>query len=444
MKSVWKKHKKKIIFAVITLVLLIGFRYAYVRFPLITGYAAKDVCSCVFIGGQDPKDVGEEELQFGLIKYASYEVDTVQKSVTATVLGMGKKTAYFTRQNGCVILNDTERKNWKSIQNKQYAVREIPLVDAKADFAKNKQLQQVIDAQFKDDNPAEPFGTRAIIVLKDGKLIGEKYAPGFSENSKHIGWSMTKSIFNALIGIAIQQKKLEGLSQTHLFPAWTDERKNISIKHLLQMNSGLSWDEDYGTVSEATTMLYNSDDMVKYAIDQGMEAPLGTHWEYSSGSSNLLSGILRDRMSFQEYLHYPYKHLFDKIGASSFIIETDVANNYVASSYAWATARDWAKFGQFFLNDGMVGDERLLPPNWIKFTSKAVKNSKGEYGAQFWLPTNKDYPKSPKDMYFADGFQGQRIFITPSEGLVIVRLGLTRFDPPDYDALVSGIVAGLR
>lgn len=444
MKSIWKKHKKKIILSSVLLVLLIGFRYVYVRLPLITGYAAKDMCSCVFIGDREAEDVAKEEFQFSLVKYADYEVDKANKSVTAAVFGMKSKTAYFTPQNGCVILNDSERNNWKYFKKKVHPVRDLPLEDVKSDFAKNTKLQEAIKKHFIDSNPEEPFGTRAVVVLKDGKLIAEQYAKGFDENSKQIGWSMTKSIFNALIGIAIEQGKLEGLSQTNLFPEWKDERKNITLKHLLQMNSGLSWTEDYSTVSEATNMLYDKDNMVDFAVNQPMEAKIGKHWEYSSGTSNLLGGVLRDRMNDQEYLNFPYKYLFDKIGAPSFVLETDASNNFVASSYAWATARDWAKFGQLFLDDGIVGDERLLPANWVKFTKEKAKDSKGQYGAQFWLPTKEEYPNSPKDMYFADGFQGQRIFIIPSEGLVIVRLGLSRFEHPDYDELVVGVIEALE
>lgn len=444
MKSIWRKHKKKIILSTILILLLIGFRYAYVRFPLITGYASKDMCSCMFIADREAKDVAKKEFQFSLIKYADYEVDKKNKSVTATVFGMGAKTAYFTQRNGCVILNDTERQNWKHSKADRYPVRDLALEDVQSEYADNKKLDQAIKKHFKDDNPEEPFGTRAVLVLKDGKLIAEQYAKGFDKDSKQIGWSMTKSIFNALIGIAIQEGKLDGLNQTKLFPEWKDKRKNISLKNILQMNSGLSWNEDYSTVSEATTMLYDQDNMIDYALNQPMEAKIGKHWEYSSGSSNLLSGILRDRMKNEEYFDFPYKYLFDKIGAPSFVLETDASNNYVASSYAWATARDWAKFGQFFLDEGVVDGEQLLPDDWCNFTTEVANDSKGEYGAQFWLPTNKDYPKSPKDMYFADGFQGQRIFIIPSEGLVIVRLGLTRFDHPVYDELVVDVIEALK
>lgn len=418
----------------------------YVRLPIITGYAAKDMCSCVFIGDRDPESVADNEFQFSLIKHASYEVNENEKSVTSSVFGMGDKTAYFTPQNGCVILNKAERKNWKHYKGELYPVREIPLEDKSSDIAiseKAKKLDEALRKHFKDDNPKEPFGARAVVVLKDGKLIAERYADGFDKDSKHIGWSMTKSIFNALIGIAIQEGKLEGLDQTKLFPEWKDKRKNITLKHILQMNSGLQWEEDYGNVSEAVTMLYNRDDMVDYAIDQPFEGKMGSHWEYSSGSSNMLSGILRDRMNQKEYFDFPYK-FFDKIGASSFVMETDASGNFVSSSYAWATARDWAKFGQFFLDEGVVDSTRLLPEGWIDFTTEVAKGSEGEYGAHFWLPTNKDYPKSPKDMYFADGFQGQRVFIIPSEGLVIVRLGLTRFEHPVYDDLVMDVINALK
>lgn len=444
MKSTWRNHKKKIIFSTLLLILGFGFYYVYVRLPLITGYAAKDMCSCMFIGERDAKSVADNEFQFSLIKYADYEVNKAEKSVTSTVFGMGAKTAYYTPQNGCVILNNTDRKNWKYHSEPLFKPREVPLEENFSEFEGNEKLHEAIANHFKDDNPEEPYGTRAVLVLKDGKLIAEQYAEGFDKESKHIGWSMTKSVFNALIAIAIKEGKLKGLNQSKLFPEWKDERKNITLRHILQMNSGLQWNEDYSTVSEATTMLYDEDNMVDYAINQPFEAKMGKHWEYSSGSSNMLSGILRDRMKENDYFNFPYKYLFDKIGASSFVLETDASGNFVSSSYAWATARDWGKFGQLFLDEGKVDGAQLFPEEWIDFTTEVANDSKGEYGAHFWLPTKEEYPNSPKDMYFADGFQGQRVFVIPSENVVIVRLGLTRFDPPNYDALVSGVVEALK
>jgi len=443
MKNIWKQHKRKIILGSVLLILFIGLRYAYVRLPIITGYAAKDMCSCVFIGQRNHEDVANNEFQFSLIKYASYEVDEKNQSVTASIMGLGSKTAYYSPNNGCVILNDIEKEKWQQLEFNKTEVQNKPLIDDRISYENNKELQAAIDNHFKDDDPEKPFGTRAVVILKEGKLIAEQYAKGFDKNSKHIGWSMTKSIFNALIGIAIQEKLIVGIDEKKLFEEWSDERKEISLKNILQMNSGLNWEENYGSVSEATVMLYDRDNMIDFAIEQPLEGTIGSHWEYSSGSSNLLSGILRRRLKDEEYFDFPYRMLFNKIGAPSFVIETDASNNYVASSYAWANARDWAKFGQLFLNEGVIDSLQILPSDWTSFTAQEAKGSNGKYGAQFWLPTPTDYPKSPRDMYFADGFQGQRIFIIPSEELVIVRLGLTRFEQPDYDSFIMDVINAL-
>lgn len=443
--------KKKIIWRVVIFIVLAGLFYGgyyiYARLPIITAYAAKDMCSCVFIGERNSEDVLNNEFQFSLVKHANAEVDMEKKSVTATVWGMGSKTAYYHTQKGCAILNQAEVADFlKPVENiSEISIKnrtiEEDLSNPSIDYL---QLNQAISAHFEDSNPEKPFGTRAVIVLRNGKLIAENYAAGFDKNSKHLGWSMTKSIFSALIGIAIKQDYISSVEEDNLFKEWqNDDRKKITLRNLLQMNSGLKWTEDYGDISEATLMLYENDDMVSYAKSCELEAAPGVQWEYSSGTTNLLSGLLRQRMDYPIYFNYPYQELFAKIGAPSFALETDASGNYVASSYSWATARDWAKFGQFYLDKGVANGEQILPDYWIDFTKEPATGSENSYGAQFWLPTSEEYPSAPEDMYFADGFQGQRIFVIPSEHLVIVRLGLSRFDPPNYDQLIKGIIASI-
>jgi CubicO group peptidase (beta-lactamase class C family) len=445
--------KKKLIIRIILGVFLIGLIYGgyyiYARLPIITAYAAKDMCSCVFIGDRDPADVKENEFQFSLVKYADAEVDFENKTVTASVWGFGDKTAYYHPQKGCAILNDMEAATFmKELENVSYSGSMGNNLELQEDFTNPTidydGLNAAIANAFKDDDPEKPFGTRSIVVLKDGKLIGEHYADGFSKDSKQLGWSMTKSIFSALIGIAIQQDYISSIDEDNLFKSWKgDDRKNITLKQLLQMNAGLEWTEDYGDISEATQMLYESDDMVAFAQGCEQEAAPGEHWEYSSGSSNLLSGLLRQRMDYSTYFQFPYKELFDKIGGGSFGIETDASGNFVASSYAWANARDWAKFGQLYLDNGKVDGVALFPEGWVSFTAQEANDSEGQYGAQFWLPTPSEYPNAPEGMFFADGFQGQRIFIIPSHNVVIVRLGLSRFDQPNYDKMISEILETL-
>ena len=444
-----KKHYGKLILLTLLIALIFGLTYAYNRLPIVTGYAAKDMCSCVFIAQRDSKNVEENEFQFSLIKYAHTEIDVENKTVTATVWGMGAKTAYFHPQKGCAILNETDAKDFltgvnysNNIENQELESNtSMQNVDYDA-------LEKAVSDHFIDDDIEKPYGTRAVLILKDGQIIAEKYAEAFNKDTKQIGWSMTKSIFSALIGIGIQQDYISSIDEKSLFKEWkSDDRKDITLKQLLQMNSGLEWTEDYADISEATVMLYDRDDMISYAKNTGVEGKKGKHWEYSSGTSNLLSGLLRQRFKdYDSYFKFPYEQLFSKIGAPSFIIETDPKGNFVASSYAWATARDWAKFGQLYANDGVWSGERILPEGWTKFTAEVAEGSDGGYGAQFWLPTNEDYPNSPKDMYFADGFQGQRIFVIPSENVVIVRLGLSRFkeSEPKYDELISEVLKAIK
>jgi CubicO group peptidase (beta-lactamase class C family) len=180
-------------------------------------------------------------------------------------------------------------------------------------------------------------------------------------------------------------------------------------------------------VSEATTMLFASGDMPQYAATMKMETP---KWIYSSGSTNLLSGIMRSKFkALSDYLSFPYTYLFEPLGMDQSLIETDEAGNYIASSYMYATARDWLRFGRLYLHDGMWQGKRILPENWVKYTCQAVPGSNGKYGAHFWLNKNGvAFPDCPRDIYYADGYQGQYIIIVPSYDLVIVRLGLEDID----------------
>jgi CubicO group peptidase (beta-lactamase class C family) len=443
-----KKHRKKIIALGILLLLSGGLYYIYLRFPVITGYAAKNMCSCVFIADRKEKDVLSEELNFSFIKYANVNVDYEQKKVTATLLGVGEKTAYYHPQKGCALVDEEDlndfMQNVPAILSGEPTDIALPM-SAEDTFVNYEKLKMVIDHHFEDANPEKPYGTRAVVILHKGHIIAEKYADRFNENSLHLGWSMTKSIFSALIGIAIQDGIISGIDRNQLFPEWTDSRKEITLKSLLQMNSGLDWEENYGNLSGVTLMLYNEGDMVGFVAKRGMEGEMGKHFEYSSGSSNLISGFLRKQMAnYEDYFSFPYVRLFQRIGAHSFRLETDANGSYVASSYAWATARDWARFGQLYLDKGRVGDDQLFDENWVKFTTESAEGSEGSYGAQFWLPTKDEFPDSPSDMFYADGFQGQRIFIVPSKDLVIVRLGLTRFEQPDYNELVKGVVEAIE
>jgi len=237
-----------------------------------------------------------------------------------------------------------------------------------------------------------------------------------------------------------------------LFAEWdNDERKNITIDQLLHANSGLEWDEAYATPSPATNMLFTKANMGKYAMSYNLEYEPGTHFEYSTGTTNILSRVIR-RKTGQHYYRFPYNALFLKTGMYSAVLETDAAGTYVGSSYCFATARDWAKFGLLYLNDGVANGLRILPKGWVAYTRTPARGAiMGEYGAHFWLnagapgnPSKRLYPLVPTDCFWADGYQGQSVWIIPSKQLVVVRLALQQGDKLDENRFLAGVLQALE
>ena len=282
------------------------------------------------------------------------------------------------------------------------------------------------------------------MIYKD-KIIAEKYADGFDKNSRILGWSMTKSLTGTFFGILQKQGKININDKAPIAEWQNDERKSITINNLLQMNSGLEWEEDYGKISDVTKMLFIEKDMTKSQINKPLVGKPNETWNYSSGTTNLLSGILRKQFkTHQEYLDFWYSSLFDKIGMHSALTEVDMAGNFVGSSYGWATTRDWAKFGLLYLHKGNWNGEQIFDESWAKYVATPTNTSHENYGAQFWLNAGGKFPNTPKNMYYASGFQGQMVAIFPSHDLVIVRMGLKENPEFDFDGLLSGVVSSLN
>ena len=222
-------------------------------------------------------------------------------------------------------------------------------------------------------------------------------------------------------------------------------KEPITLNHLLRMQSGLEWEEDYSSISDATKMFFLEADMTRSQAVKPLIAAPGEIWNYSSGTSNLLSGILREKLDDdQEYLDFPYRELIDKIGMYSMLLEADMSGNYVGSSYAWANTRDWAKFGLLYLHRGDWNGMRIFAPEWVDYISSPTKNSNGTYGAHFWLNAEGKYPDLPRDLFSANGYQGQYIFIIPSKDLVIVRTGLAETPDFDLNGFLKGIVDAIN
>ncbi len=404
---------------------------------MVSSYAAKKVCSCTFIADRKIESILNEDLVRSPLNLAKTTIDYKSKRVASSVFGMHPKTAEFRHGLGCVLIHgvDDFNINLKSPTKARTDLKEVnfpfghKIVDTQMDNVDYNLLNKNADACFDDDFKMLSKKTRALLILHKDTVLYEKYAEGYNENTEMLGWSMTKSILNAWVGMMIMDGKIS-LKDNNLFDEWNDERKEISLNNLMQMSSGLEWSEIYDEVSSATKMLFTAEDIVQSAKQSKLEYPPNTFWEYSSGSSNLIAGYLRDQFSdHDDYLKYPKERIFKPLGMDSMIMEIDEAGNFIGSSYSYATARDWAKFGTLYLRDGVWNNQRLLPDGWIDYTKAPAPASNGNYGAQFWLNVDGAiFKNAPYDTYSLNGYLGQRVYIVPSKDLVIVRMGLRSID----------------
>jgi CubicO group peptidase (beta-lactamase class C family) len=456
-----KKNIKRLLLLVIVVALGYGIIYAWRALPIITGYGAKDMCSCVFVGNRNPDDVTKKELGRKPFSLGSFSVDMKDSSATGTFFGMAKRKAIFRRGLGCTLINDLTEKQVRSQSfNLDFSTSINQdtiawpagnlLTDSFPKEINNEQLKNAVAEAFAEPAKEKLRQTRAVLILYDGKIIFEKYENGFTEKSVFTGWSMAKSVTSALVGILVRQGKLN-INDTSLMEEWkNDPRKSITLDQLLHANSGLLWDENYTRISAVTTMLYKKGDMAKYATGYHLQFIPKTFFQYSSGTTNIISDIVR-RKTAEDYYRFPYAELFNKIGMQSAVMEPDAAGTFVGSSYCWANARDWARFGLLYLNGGVFNGQRILPEGWVKYTTTPSRGAtRGEYGAQFWLnagapenPIKRFYPDVPTDCFWADGYEGQDIWIIPSKKLVVVKLALQQGSKLDENKFLAGIIKAL-
>ncbi|HEV2354702.1 MAG TPA: serine hydrolase, partial [Puia sp.] len=286
---------------------------------------------------------------------------------------------------------------------------------------------------------AKPTGTRAVIVVYHGRIVAERYAAGFDRHTRLTGWSMTKGITNALVGILVGRGMLKVAQPAPVEDWQADERAKITIGNLLAMNSGLKWWEFYAAPSSATRMLFKEKDMGAYAETSGLAHEPGKVFYYSSGTANILSAIIRAKVGDLGYYRFPYEQLFYPIGMYSAILEPDAGGTFVGSSYCYATARDWARFGLLYLKNGWWDGRQVLPRGWVDFTRTG-----GNYGALWWLNRARRHPHIPVDCFSCEGDEGQFIWVIPSKDLVIVRLAREHGRRLDPDRFVPAVMARLR
>jgi hypothetical protein len=423
--------------------LVLAVRYAISYINIATSYAAKMTCSCHFISKRAVESIKVEELY--AVPFVDVNIDDQKKIVVANAYGLAKKTAYYRPGLGCTLLNGVstaDLDNQPKPKNFHKPGEGIDLQKGTipSDIDSLKLINAINWAFDEDTNLTQ--NTRAILVVHKGKIIAERYKNGIDVDMPHLGWSMTKSVTNAMIGIYLKQRGLDQKITTG-FVEWNDDsRKNITLSHLLHMSSGLSFEERYDQPSDATKMLFVTKNTASVALQKHQKFQPERVFNYSSGTSNILQEYLKRNLNTQEYIDFPHQFLFSKLGMKTAVIEPDASGTYVGSSFMYCSARDWAKFGMLYLQNGIVNGDTILSPSWIKYTSTPAPAADGYYGAHFWMDQKND--QLPKDFYQANGFEGQRINIIPSKDLLIVRLGVSKNDDFDDLRLTKGILDSFK
>ncbi|NRB01037.1 MAG: serine hydrolase [Rhodobacteraceae bacterium] len=392
-----------------------------------TNYSAKMVCSNVFIAGRDADEVLAVDVQapgHPLLRHVSVSVDEDAQTVEAHLFGvLAPAVSQYRTGLGCTNIHAADLSDIELPVTSAFTNSIWPAGN-RVEPAQNAALTAALS-----DKDLLGEGHRAVVVVHNGRITGESYGAGFGPETPLLGWSMTKTVTAALIGTMVQSGDMaltDPVSDT--YSDWaTDDRRDITVADMLGMESGLRWNEGYGNVSDVTKMLYLVDDMTGFASGNEAEAATDAVFNYSSGTSTLLSRVWQDQVE-GDSLSYPRTALFDPLGMGSAVMETDATNTFVGSSYMYATARDWARFGQFLLQGGTWNGQQILPEGYTDWMFQPVKVSDGSYAnGHLWL----DAPGAEQpfeDSVWLRGHDGQSIGIFPSHDLVIVRLGLTPSD----------------
>lgn len=324
-----------------------------------------------------------------------------------------------------------------------WPTEEWPLGELGADVDPDR-AGAAFETFFAPGAAAELGTTHALLVVRGGRIVQERYGADHSAASTLPSWSMAKSMLCAWAGILVGEGRLD-LGAPAPVAEWQDAgdpRRDITLDQLLRMSSGLAFAEVYedSGFSDTIEMLFRSGkaDVSGYAAAKPLEAPPGTVWSYSSGTSNIVSRITHEAVGLfgEPYVAMLRDALFDRIGMKSVAPRLDARGTWIASSFAFATARDFARFGLLCLRDGCWEGERLLPPGWIDYTRTPTAHAEDQYGAHFWLA------QDGSGIFSANGFRSQYTVMVPDRDLVIVRLGDS--DPAQKRALLLALAELVR
>jgi CubicO group peptidase (beta-lactamase class C family) len=406
------------------------------------GIGAKLACSGRYITGQSEEQVVDDLATYSpATRTIDISYDEDKKRTTATMLGFSSTSAQYREGIGCTLeFGDTQPLDNIQVPTLSRSDASWPFGDTARHI--DSKVQNRVSEQLTQDN-INGYDSRALLVIKNGKLIAESYALGFDEKTPFLGWSMGKSLTSIMLGRLDQMGQLD-ITAKNLFPDWSqDKRAEISLESMLQMSSGLDFSELYAPGSDSTRMLFTEGSASNVAMESLSEHPVGKHFSYSSGTTNLLARYLFDQLgsSPQNNYDFLYQEILKPLNMNDTFFEPDASGVFVGSSYIYASARDWARLGLLMINRGIVGEQRLLTEDWVN-RSHTPNHSDNDprYGYQFWLNgggSELRWDNLPEDAYAMMGNRSQMVMIIPSRDLVIVRLGWTSGFYPSNDILGS-------
>ena len=425
-----------------------------------TGFASHVLCDEVFISGLPLAHAFDARIrplpgQAAVVWALAAQADPQRREVRVTLAGSFERIARFTDRDGCQVLIDDATEPpppaaAAPVPPDPFGPHPVPGASARLQAALARALPQ----------PADSHRTRAVVVLQHGRLVGERYAAGIGPDTPLLGFSASKAVTNALVGILVQQGRLQ-VDQPGLLPAWrdpADPRHAITAAHLLRHTAGLDLRQDNSGFDASTQIMFSVRDKAAAAAAAPLAHPPGQHWAYADTNYLLLSRTVRDAVggdaaSLRSFMQAA---LFGPLGMRRARMDLDATGTGMGAAQVTATARDWARFGQLFLDDGVVAGQRLLPPGWVAWstTPTTTPSQATGYGAGWW--TNRQpglvpgwgvpwgLPSAPPDTFFARGFMGQFVVVVPSRALVVVRLGSSHErgdDIAETDRIVADILA---
>jgi len=430
------------------------------------GFVANILCSETFVSGLDPERTFGDTMAAtpgsGLLTWAmTYQVDRARGDASVALFGLFRSHAVYRDGVGCTLDHGASLVDTAVPTDDQPVAPLLPdIAGAAVVPPATPQLAAALDRAFAEpDSP--PFRrTRAIVVVEDGRIVAERYADGIGIDTPLLGFSATKSVISALIGILVRQGKIS-LDAPAPVAAWQgpgDPRHAITVDQLLRHTAGLALGSSLqASISAAlepvNRMKFLQDDMAAYAESVALDTPPGSAWNYNDGNYLILSQLIRNAAGGHpaDVIRFARRELFAPLSMTNVTLQFDGAGTVEGSSQMLASARDWARFGQLYLDDGVVGGQRILPAGFVNYSAAPTPGALVGYGAGFWTNSGDSMGANyriaqgwPRDAFFAKGSIGQYVIVVPSQRLVIARFGRTANWPLGADGvsrLVADVVA---